>query len=160
VNHTEIKGTKYILRAVENLKNKGKDFGFIFGLKVPRDSALRIYEEIDVLVEQFVVCWYGAQAVELMSMGVPVVVWINPKDEKFLPGAMVDDFPFIRANRTNLEEVLLGIIENPESLKEISEKGIVYAKKWHNVMKIAEIMNGIPSEDRDMVGILKDAYNG
>lgn len=140
VNHREPKGTKYVLEAVEKLRNEGFDFGFIFAEKIPHEAALELYRHIDVLLEQFVIGWYGGQAVECMAMGIPVVVWLREEDLKFIPILMQGDFPLIRASKKYLPVLMKEIIKGSIDLTYYSENGKVYAKKWHNPKRIAKEM--------------------
>ena len=140
-NHREPKGTRFVLEAVHQARLTGADFGFIFAERVPHDVAMTLYREIHVLLEQFVIGWYGAQAVECSALGIPVVVWIRSEDLEFVPNEMLDDLPFIFAGRRHLKETILRLIKmSPKELDEIGRKGRAFIEKWHDYQKISEWM--------------------
>lgn len=140
VNHREPKGTKYVLEAMHKVRMKGLDFGFLFGERLPHDGAMSLYEHVDVLLEQFVIGWYGAQAVEFMAMGKVVVAYINSEDIERIPPKMQKQLPIIPATKHNLEFVLIDIIKGRYDLEAIGRKCIKFVKNWHHPKKIADRM--------------------
>jgi hypothetical protein len=129
VNHREPKGTRLVLEAVHALRMEGLDFGFVFAERVSHESALKLYEEVDVMLEQFVIGWYGLQAVEFMSMGRPVMAFIREEDMKFTKW-QPKDLPIFQVKDIDLQEIkrvikeILGM-----SRDELYEKGLE-ARKW------------------------------
>ena len=103
---------------------------------------MRLYESIDVLLEQFILGWYGGQAVECMSMGIPVVVWIRQEDLQFVPKEMVADMPFMFIEVDKLDKEIERIVNDPSVLHTMRIRGLQYVNKWHNPKKIAEEING------------------
>lgn len=139
VNHREPKGTRFVLDAVHKIRMQGKDFGFVFAERVPLKIALKLYEDIDVLLEQFVLSWYGLQAVEFMAMGKPVVVYVREADLKFVPKEM-RDLPFFTVNDPKeLDKLIVRILAMPKD--KLKEKGIA-CRKWveahHDVSKLVD----------------------
>ncbi len=55
------------------------------------EEALNEYSKIDVLVDQLLAGWYGGLAVEVMSLGKPVVAYIREEDLDFIPKKMKED---------------------------------------------------------------------
>ncbi len=43
----------------------------------PNKEAIEIYKKADIVIDQVLVGWYGAFAVEVMKMGKPVAVFIR-----------------------------------------------------------------------------------
>lgn len=142
-NHREPKGTRYVLDAVHAVRLKGRDFGFLFGERLPHETAMGLYEKIDVLLEQFVIGWYGAQAVECMAIGIPVVVFIRKEDMGYIPTEMLS-FPFFRSDRWHLEEVIEEILGmDADSLRQVRDSQRVWVEKWHDPMTITRRLHGI-----------------
>jgi len=137
VNHREPKGTEYVLKAVHSARMKGFDFGFILGERLPHEQAMKLYEYIDVLLEQFVIGWYGAQAVEFMAMGKAVVAYLHPYDLKRANPKMLEDLPIINASPLTLVDTLINIMTGPIDLMEPFRKGPIFVKRWHDPGKIA-----------------------
>lgn len=135
-----IKGTKYILDAVNRLKKEGYEFEFLIIEKIPHSSLKEIYQnhKIDLVVDQLLVGWYGAAAVEAMACGVPVVCYIREDDLRFIPHQMKEELPIINAQPTTIYNVIKNIIKDREILNSLSEKSRVYVEKWHNPIEIAK----------------------
>jgi len=141
--HRKAKGTDLLLHALDSLKIEGYKFDLILVEGVSNSEAKKMYQSADILVDQLFAGWYGGLAVELMALGKPVVVYIRDTDLKFIPTEMANDLPFIRANPTNIKDVLKTIINKPRhELISTGRKSRAFVEKWHDPMKIAlEIKN-------------------
>ena len=139
VNHREPKGTRFVLDAVHKLRLEGKDFAFILGERLPLESAMVLYDQVDVILEQFIIGWYGLQAVEFMAKGRPVVVFIRSEDLHRVPGLTEQELPFIIVDHPHdLSEKMRMICEmSREQLHEMGLKCREYVLKHHDVEKIA-----------------------
>lgn len=135
------KGTPYLVEAVQNLQKKyPESFEFILVQNVPYQEALKIYQKADLIVDQLLIGWYGAFAVEAMSMGKPVAAFIREEDLQFIPDKMADDLAgsIMNISVGTIEEKLEYILENPGTLKKAGENGYKYARKWHDPITIAK----------------------
>lgn len=137
-----VKGTAFILEAIEKLKKKYPNhfkFELIQGLS--HHQALEKYREADLVIDQILLGWYGAFAVEVMLMGKPVIVNIAEEDLKFIPKEMAKNLmeTIIQAGPSDIYEVLEKCIHDRASLKEKSEASVEYAREWHNPRYIANI---------------------
>lgn len=138
VNHRTPKGTKYVLDAIDHLRSEVHDFGFIFGECIPHKAALQMYTHIDVLLEQFILGWYGLQAVECMASGKIVVAWIKPWQASAAPPELLRELPIISADAGNLESVIRNVLAmSDDALLRIGEQGREFVKKWHDAETIA-----------------------
>ncbi len=115
------------------------DFGFIFGERLPLESAMVLYDQIDVILEQFVIGWYGLQAVEFMAKGRPVVVFIRREDLAQVPNLSEQELPFIIVDHPHdLSEKMRQICEmSREQLYKIGMECRKYVLEHHDVEKIA-----------------------
>ncbi|MEJ2568340.1 MAG: glycosyltransferase family 1 protein, partial [candidate division WOR-3 bacterium] len=133
-----LKGTDYVLKAVNGLKNK-YDFEFLLIENTPHKEVLKIKErQCDVLVDQLTDLGgfgYGMNSMESLSMGIPCITYINPQYEKFLKV-----HPFINANKENIKEVLEKILKNPEILLKKSAESRRWVVKEHNYMNVSKFM--------------------
>lgn len=138
-SHRGAKGTKYILDAVERLKQENIQFEFILVEGLPNAEARKMYEKADLLIDQLLAGWYGGLAVELMAMGKPVICYIREEDLKFIPAEMNKDLPLINATPDTIYSVLKEwLTVKKESLHEMGKKSREYVEKWHDPLKIAE----------------------
>ncbi|MFL0197097.1 glycosyltransferase family 1 protein [Clostridium sp. WILCCON 0269] len=131
----EIKGTRYILKAIEELKEK-YDFDFELVQGMSHEQATKTYEKADLIIDQILAGSHGLFAVESMAMGKPVICWISD----FMRERYPKELPIISANPDNIKEKMEYVIQNKDMLKEIGIKGRVYVEKYHDMNKIATDM--------------------
>ncbi|MFH1753423.1 MAG: glycosyltransferase [Candidatus Omnitrophota bacterium] len=139
--HKEIKGTKYILDAVDRLKKEGVDFEFKLVEGLSNAEARKIYERADLCIDQLLVGWYGGLSVELMALSKPVICYIREEDLKFIPREMADEIPIINATPSTMYGVLKEWLTGRKN--ELSERGAAgrkYVERWHDPLKIAEML--------------------
>ena len=127
------KGTKYILKAIENLSSK-YEFEFKKVQNVSIDELYKEIEQADILIDQMLVGFYGVLSTEAMAMDKPVICYIRPD----IWGKIGSYCPVINANPDNLEAVLENLLKNPESLKDIGIKSREYVEKYHDAKVIAK----------------------
>ena len=84
-SHRGVKGTDLIIEAFDKLKISHSSFEFILIENLSHSDAMKAYESIDVLIDQLFAGWYGGIAVELMSLGKPVISYIRESDLRFIP---------------------------------------------------------------------------
>lgn len=134
------KGTPYLLQAIEKLKARYPEtFDFILIQNLPYHEALRMYQKADLIIDQLLIGWYGAFAVESMSMGKPVAAFIREEDLQFIPDRMADDLhrSVLNVSANTVLEELERILQDPGELTGIGKAGYRYAHTWHDPVKIA-----------------------
>ena len=137
--HRAIKGTEYVLQAIERLQAMGWPVELVLVEGVTNAQARKTYESIDVLVDQLLVGWYGGIAVELMAMGKPVVAYVREADLIHIPREMAQELPVIQSTPKTLEKVLVKLLELPNANWELLQRrSRSYVEKWHNPMVVAE----------------------
>lgn len=133
------KGTELILAALDRLRNEGVDFDLALVEGLRREEARRIYERASLFVDQVLLGWYGGVAVELMALGTPVVAHIAEDDLQFIPARMREQLPVIRADVTNLDEVLRRLLTDGRSqLPELGREARRFVERWHDPRTVAE----------------------
>lgn len=132
-----VKGTRYILDAVERLKDKYKNVELMLVEGLPHSKVKALYTQADLAIDQLLAGWYGGFAVEMMALGKPVVCYIREGDLKFIPSQMKDDLPIVNANPNTIYEVLLRLVEQRDQVHLIGERSRAYVERWHDPMKIA-----------------------
>jgi len=134
----EIKGTTYILKAIEELKEK-YDFDFKLVQGMVHEEATKIYEQADLIIDQILIGSHGVFAVEAMAMGKPVICWISD----FMKEKYPKELPIISANPNNIKEKIEYAIKNKDMLKDIGIKSRLYAEKYHDMNPICQNMLAI-----------------
>lgn len=133
-----VKGTQYLLMALERLKREGNNFHYTLVEKMSNAESRKIYEAADLLVDQLLAGWYGGVSVEFMALGKPVICYIRKEDLRFIPKEMREDMPIINATPENIYYVLKECIMKPrKNLMQLGRASRKYVEKWHNPLTIA-----------------------
>ncbi len=141
-----VKGSKYIIEAVERLKIQREDIEFILVENVPYKEVQMLYRQADIAIDQLLVGWYGRFAVEMMALGKPVICYLREEDLSFIPPQMKDDIPIVNASPESIYQVLCQLVQQRDKLTLLGDQSRAYVEKWHDPMKIA--------------GKMKETYNG
>lgn len=138
----EIKGTAFLLSAVESISKRHPDaIELILIEGKSHREALEIYGAADVVVDQLLIGWYGAFAVETMMLGKPVIVRIDARDAQAVPEPMRKELmqAVIQADPNTIEAVLEGLLESPAKLAAHAQGCFEYARKWHDPVHVASL---------------------
>jgi len=142
--HRDVKGTRYVIHAVAQLRSEGiaVELQLVEGL--PHAEARRIYERADLLVDQLLVGWYGGVAVECMALGVPVVCFIDEEAaRRHAPADLVRDLPIVRAAPVDLLSVLRDLLTTRRNgYAALCHRSRAFADGWHDPARIAARMSG------------------
>lgn len=145
-NHRGVKGTEFIVSAIEKLKQKGYPFELIL-IENTKNEIVRsiISAKADVVVENIIGHGHGLSAVESMALGIPTI--INCEDDSFYEVfrnySFFNECPLVSANHENLAEILINLYLNPNLRKDLSEAGIQYVAKYHSFKAAQELFSAI-----------------
>jgi hypothetical protein len=140
-SNRNVKGTAYIISAVERLKQEGVPFDFILVENIANADARKLYEQADLVVDQLLAGWYGGLAVEVMALSKPVISYLRRADFIFLPQKMREELPIIEADPSSIYSVLRDWLTlNRMDLAERGAKSRKYVENWHNPVNIARHM--------------------
>jgi glycosyltransferase involved in cell wall biosynthesis len=139
--HRGVKGTHFVLEAVDLLRGDGIPLEFVLVEGVSQEEALFRYRRADLFVDQLLVGWYGGAAVECMAMGKPVICYIREDDLKFIPEQMRKDLPVINASPATIAGVLREwLTVRRDELTEVGQRSREYVERWHDPTKIAALL--------------------
>lgn len=127
-----IKGTNYILDAIEKLKEERVDFEFELLENRPHVEILEAIRNADILIDQMVAGWYGLISIEAMALGKTTVCFL--RDELYNYIAAI---PIVNLNPDNLKDGLKKLIREKERLAEYGKAGREYVEKYHDYKKNA-----------------------
>jgi len=134
----QVRGTDEIVAAIDRLRDEGVPLEFTLVEGVSHEEARRLYERAHLLVDQLLLGWYGAIAVEFMALGKPVVCHIRERDLDVIPREMRDDLPVIRATRESVYDVLREwSTTRRHELRDLGLRSREYASRWHDPLRIA-----------------------
>jgi glycosyltransferase involved in cell wall biosynthesis len=139
-NHKNIKGTQYLVDAVDNLKSQGYDIELILKTKISNSEVIATIHECDIVADQFIVGWYAMFALEAMSCKKPVLCYLRDDLIDLYKSANIleDEMPIINTNVQNIKENILWCYNNKNKLDEISQSSYEFVKKYHSLESIGE----------------------
>jgi hypothetical protein len=132
-----IKGTQYVIEAVDALRGEGVAIRLDLVEGVTRDVALERLAAADLLVDQLMLGWYGTVAVEAMALGRPVLSYIRedePEDNPF--GA---ELPIVRTTPATLVDDLRALSGNRDRRRELSVAGRAFVEQHHDPEAVARL---------------------
>jgi glycosyltransferase involved in cell wall biosynthesis len=136
-----IKGSRYIIEAVEKLKQRFPiEFVLIQGM--PHAEALNLYRSADLVIDQTLTGWYGGFAVETMAMGKPVACYVRAEDLQFIPAAMAAELPFVRIAPDTIASDLEAALRRRQEWPALGRRSRDYVMRWHHPRTIAAAMVG------------------
>ncbi len=131
-----IKGTRFIVEAVNSLQKKGLRCELMLPEALPHYKLQRMIQNADVIIDQILIGWYGGFSVEALAFGKPVIAYL--KNEYI---AMIDygkEIPIINADVNTLESTLERLYYHRSELSKLSIRGREFAKKIHSPESIAK----------------------
>ena len=132
----KVKGTEYVIKAVEELKKEGYEIELDLVKNMPHQEAVEHYMQADIVVDQLLVGWYGVFAIECMALGKPVCVYIQEDLLSYLPAPM----PLVATSPRDLKEDLRKLIEDATFRSCIGKKARMFAEQVHDADKIAKYL--------------------
>jgi glycosyltransferase involved in cell wall biosynthesis len=130
----EIKGTTYVLAAVERLQAAGYPVALQVLEGIPYAEVPAFVGQADIVVDQLMIGAYGTFSIEAMATGRPVVCRI--RDD--LRGHYPADLPVISADPSSVYAVLERLVQDPDARARLGHAGIAYAEQVHEMHRVAE----------------------
>lgn len=140
-SHRGVKGTRFILTALDRLRAEGVKFELVLVERVAHADARRLYGQADLLVDQLLGGWYGGVAVELMALAKPVIAYIREEDLGHIPPEMRAELPVISATPDTIHQVLKEwLTVRRAELPALGLRSRTFVEKWHNPATIAAML--------------------
>ena len=141
-NHRSIKGTEFLIHAIEELRSEGFKIRLMLLEGIQNDEVKNILiEKADILVEKLTYSVYGLSGIEGMAIGLPVIS--NLENEKmtraFRRYSYLDECPLLSSNPETIKRDLRALIINPTLRSELGLAGRKYAIKYHSYNAFQEI---------------------
>lgn len=123
-----IKGTSYILSAIQKLKEEGLNFKFELIENLTRKQVKEKMAACDIYVDQLLCGGYGMAATEALALAKPVISYLHETSLKELPA----NCPIVNANPDTIYEVLKDLLLNPARREEVSILSRKYAEEYYD----------------------------
>jgi len=100
---------------------------------VDHGDMIDYYAQIDVWVDRVGCDFYGFSAVEVASMGIPVVTQMGQFEREY-----VSDCPFAAVDRDGVEDVLVELISDSAMRTDLGLKAREFTVRTHDARRVAE----------------------
>jgi len=128
-----IKGTKYVLAAVEQLKQEGIRFEFRLIENMPNAQVRELLAEADIVVDQLLSETVATLALESMATGNVVLARYLP-ERAHIPA----DCPVVNVTAATLADKLREVILDRDLRRRLAYAGRSYVEKYHDHVRIAQ----------------------
>jgi glycosyltransferase involved in cell wall biosynthesis len=145
-NHSNVKGSEFVKKAVKELINEGYDIELELLIGVNNDTVLNKIESADLIADQFVIGWYAMFSIEAMMLGKPVLCYLRDDLISLYVKSntiVFEDLPIINTKIDEIKDKIIWSYNNQNSLKEIGKKSIEYVDKYHSTRAIGKILDSI-----------------
>jgi glycosyltransferase involved in cell wall biosynthesis len=138
-SNRKVKGTEFIINAVQELQREGYRINLSIVEGVDNSLVTELYDQADLAIDQLRTGWYGRFAVECMSLGTPVISYVRQSDLDLVPLEMAQDLPIQIADEISLTSVIRRVLElDLVEYQRLSQRSYQYVTKWHNPEKISD----------------------
>lgn len=126
----KIKGTVYIIKAVEELKEEGYKFEFEIIENVSHSNVLFAIKNADVIIDQLRCGWYGLTSIEAWMLGKPVICYIRPDLHREY------NVPTKPTDITTIKDAIKEFITQPNLCEFWGNRGKEYIERNHDINKM------------------------
>ena len=141
----QIKGTEFVIAAVERLRGEGLDFEFELIQGLSHAEARRRYQEADIIVDQLRIGWYGVLGVEGMALAKPVIAYVRRDLEHHLGS----NPPLAVADPETVVEVLRRLILDEALRRRLGTAGRRWVEAHHDARVVARDLESVYREAID-----------
>lgn len=126
-----VKGSDLINPIMLRLAEEGLiEYRLVSG--VPSEQMVDVYRDADIVLDQFRIGSYGVAACEAMSAGRVVVSHVDEHARGAARAAAGMDLPVIEATADSIEDVIRGIVADPEPARSIARTGVSFVAAIHD----------------------------
>ena len=153
LNREEEKGTKYIVEALNMLKEKyPDDVEVIVDGKMPYDKYVQVMNKANVVLDQCKSYWYGMNAIIAMAQG--KVVCSGARDESLAEvNISREECPVIeiKPNAEFIFKKLEQLVLHKEKIPELGRKSRAYVEKYHECQVVAQQYINVFNKEEEKV---------
>ena len=132
-SHTGIKGTKYVDRAIQQLRDEGVEFDFVVLHNRPHGEIREELERCDIVVDQLMAGWYGLLTIEAMALGKCVLTYVSPDLER---AHGIANVPVLSTNPNTITENLRLAIANAALRDRLGEAARKFVEAHHDADRV------------------------
>jgi hypothetical protein len=142
-NHRYVKGTRFLIAAVDELRAEGLPLELVLVERMPNDQARLVYQEADIIADQFLIGAYALFAIEGMALGKPVICYLNPRFYRYHPEW--SECPIVSANPDELKAALRRLATDDKLRRDLGARGPGYVERFHSLQSVGRDLDAIYS---------------
>lgn len=131
-----VKGTAFVLKAVDQLRSEGLSFDFKLIKNVSHAQAREWIQKSDIVVDQLLIGATGVVTLEAWALGKPVV--LNLREDLFAPFYKTKNLPVANANPDTITDVLRKLVKDYEWRSSLSQSGRALVEAYHDIDAVIE----------------------
>lgn len=135
-----VKGSDYVKKALDELREEGHKFRFKFITGVTHDEVMKLYSDADIVVDQLRIGWYGVASVEAMALGRCTIAYIREDIEHHLA---TYNKPIVNANPETVKDTLKALIYDRDRVIKQGAIGRKFVENYHCAKKVAKMYRNI-----------------
>jgi hypothetical protein len=141
-NHRHVKGSVYLERAVEALREEGLPVRLELLEARPNQEIRRAMAECDIVADQFL-AGYAMFAIEGMAMGKPVLANLDSIPDELRDTAVMRDCPIVDTDPERLRDDLRSLVVDEKRRAELGRAGREFVLRYHSYDAVAEVWDAI-----------------
>ncbi len=160
-NHRHIKGSEYLIEAVDELRGEGLAIELNLVQGRPNSEVREMLAASDIAADQFLLPGYAMFSLEAMAAGRPVLNNIRTLPPELLETEVLRACPAVDADPERLKNELRALAQDPERRREIGLAGRDFVRRFHSIdalgreweALIDHVWTGAPLPERLCAGV-------
>jgi glycosyltransferase involved in cell wall biosynthesis len=143
-NHRNIKGTRFLIQAVEQLKAEGLNIELVLLERVPNAELRRIMAGCHVVADQFVLGMYAMTALEGMASGKPVLCYLREDLVRLYNLYSYEkDCPIVNTPIEKIAENLRWLYNHPQECERIGRDSRLHVERYQGLEAFGGFLKGV-----------------
>lgn len=145
-NHRSIKGTSFVLSAINDLRAEGVNVQLVLAEKKPNYQIVQLIHQADLVIDQLVIGWYAMFAIEAMTLRKPVICYIREDLVDLYRSAGLiqnNEPPLINASVLTIKDVIRKCVDREIDLDSYGQRGNEYVAKMHSLEAVGKVFDKI-----------------
>jgi glycosyltransferase involved in cell wall biosynthesis len=149
LNGKNIKGTQFVISAVEKLKAEGQTVELVNLSEIPSRDMRYYQAQSDIVVDQLIYGGVGSTALECMSLGKPVICYLRPSWLVLLSSHFSEwlDCPIVSATPETVFMELKKLVVDEPYRRRVGEQSRMFAERFldvrNNVKELEDLLESL-----------------
>lgn len=145
-NHRAIKGTKFFVDAVDELKAEGFDIELILAERIPNEKIRELMVTVDIVADQLIIGAYAMFALEGMAMGKPVLCnYRSDLENLYMVAGLIEpgEIPLVNCTPLTVKDAIRDLVLHREKLAQIGRRSREFVVRHHSTEAVGKVFDGI-----------------